>query len=352
MTAKNLTAHEIRAAAASVAGARGMGIATTASEAAPALLERAEVVLSTMLARAAGMEPSAPDQADERRYYAYAAMAAAYMAAIDELRAALGLETHAAIAAAAREVRNQAARDAAEIRATQEVAAQAKIAATEQAARTAACDAMTTLFVDGRGQRVAIADKTSYSEGRFSSLGGWNEGGDVIGRRMSMTAEDGRDVTGEVVVMPDGEFRLEQPYSRSYPNGGKSWHGGKLVTVDTTATSEWLPEGAVVPEWRSESRVACDWEAAYQARADEVMLADLEAMPEAWLQGRARLVEAFSADYSATYGGQNGRKYSVRTELRADLDEYQAVQRAADAEKSARMASSPFAALAALRRAA
>jgi len=349
MTSKNVAAREIRAAAASVVGARSMGITTAACEAAPALLARAEETLESMLARAAGMGPSAPSMSAEGRYTAAAYAAAAYAAAIDELRAALGLETHAAVAAAAREVRDQAARDSAEISAAEESSMQAAIDAANQAARTAACDAMSRLVVDGRGRRVCITSRSSYSEGRMSSLGGWNAGGDVMARGMVMTAEDGRDVTGEVVATVEGEFRLEQPYCRSYPNGGETWHGGGLVPVASTATSEWLPAGSRVPEWRSESRVAADWTAADLARADDAMITDLAAMPEAWLQERANLVAAFAGDPDSAYGGQSGRKYSVRSELRTDLVEYQAAQRAAEAEKSARVASSPFAALAALR---
>lgn len=94
------TAREIRAAAASVLGTRSAGITTPASEAAPALLERAEAVLAALEKRAADLEPSAPDQTWEARYYAAAAQATAYMEAIDELRAALGMETHAARLAA------------------------------------------------------------------------------------------------------------------------------------------------------------------------------------------------------------------------------------------------------------
>jgi hypothetical protein len=333
-----LSAKEIRAAAASVAGARGMGIETAASKAAPALLERAEAILKAMLARAASMEPSATDQAEERRYYAAASAAAAYSAAIDELRAALGLETRAEIAAREAAARKQAAREA----------AAAKAAA--QVARTAACDAMPTRVVDARGQRVFIADATTYGEGRFSSLGGWQDGGEVLSRRLVMTAEDGRDVTGEVVATPEGEFRLQQPESRTFPNGAVVWYDGKLVPVETTATSDWLPDGAVIPPRRDEFSVALDWEAAEQAKADEAMAAELRAMPDVWLMARASLVEAFKANPSARFGGQNGKKYSVRDQLRADLDEYRAAQCAAAAEQAARMAASPFAALAALRR--
>lgn len=337
-----LTATEIRAAALSVAGARGMGITTAASLAAPALLERAEAELSSMAARAASLGPSAPDQADERRYCAAASQAAAYLAAIDELRAALGLETHAARLAAEKAAKAATARADREQREADEAATQVR--------RTADCDTTEAQYgrvVDARGHRVAVVNRSSYSEGRMSSLGGWNAGGDLIGMSARMIAEDGRDVTGEIVATPDGEFRLEQPYSRSYPNGGETWHGGGLKPVVPTATSEWLPAGAVIPEYRSEWSVEAAWQAADQGKDDQAMLARLSAMAESWLQERATLVEKFTANPDATHGGWNGGKYSVRRDLMADLEAAEAAYLAEKAEKSARMAASPFAALAA-----
>ena len=157
------------------------------------------------------------------------------------------------------------------------------------------------------------------------------------------------DVTGEIVATQSGEFRLEHPYSRSYPNGGETWHGGKLVAVETTATSEWLPEGAIVPEYREGWSVAAAWQAADQHQADQAMLRRLASMSESWLADRTMLVEKFAANPDATHGGWNGGKYSVRRDLLADLEAAEAAQRAEKAEKAARMAASPFAALAALK---
>jgi hypothetical protein len=317
-----------------------MGITTAASEAAPALLEQAEQHLRVLRSRAADLEPSAPDLVRERRYYAAASKAAEYASAIDELRAALGLETHASAAAADREERAQAARAAAEAAASAEAAAQAASVAAEQAARTKACDDMQLQIVDSRGQRVFLVEEIAYSD----------DGEVVVRQSVRLIAEDGLDVTGEVVATPEGEFRLDQPYPVLHPSGGTIWYGARLVAVETTATSDWLPHGAVVPPYRSEYQVAQDWADAEQARADNDLLAALADMPEPWLRARANLVEAFASDPSARFGGQNGRKFSVREKLRSDLDEYQAVQRAAAAEEAARLASSPFAALAALRR--
>ena len=52
---------------------------------------------------------------------------------------------------------------------------------------------------------------------------------------------------------------------------------------------------------------------------------------------------------TASHGGWNGGKYSVRRDLLADLEAAEAAQQAEKAEKAARMAASPFAALAALK---
>ena len=78
-----ITAKEVRAAA-SVAGARGMGIETAASKAAPELLARAEAALRSMSARA---DNEAMSQSDTR----LAAKADALESAIRELRDALGV---------------------------------------------------------------------------------------------------------------------------------------------------------------------------------------------------------------------------------------------------------------------
>ncbi len=354
----NLTTKTIRATAASVAGARRMGIATAASEAAPALLERAEAVLAPMLAHAAGMEPSAPDETEELRYYAAAGQVVAYMAAIDELRAALGLETYAAIQARDKEALAESSRSAREQREAEEAAQEAdqaaKKAAADQASRSSECAATAAAhggaIVDGRGVRVALMQRSSHAETRMSSLG-WDDGGDLIENEARLIAEDGRDVTNEAVAIigHDGEFCLQQVYRRTYPNGGEGWYGGNLVACDPTATSEWLPNGVTMPEQRSEWSVAVAWVAADQHAADQALMARLSAMPEAWLAKRAMLVKSFIANPNATHGGWNGGDHSVRADLLAEVDEVDAAEKAEKAEKAARQAASPFAALAALK---
>ena len=80
----NITAKEVRAAASSVAGARGMGIETDASRAAPELLTRAEAALRAISGRA-------DDEAMSQSGGRLAAQADALESAIRELRDALGV---------------------------------------------------------------------------------------------------------------------------------------------------------------------------------------------------------------------------------------------------------------------
>ena len=79
-----VTAKEVRAAAASVVGARGMGIETAASLAAPELLARAEAALRSLSGRA---DDAAMSQSGGR----LAAQADALESAVRELREALGV---------------------------------------------------------------------------------------------------------------------------------------------------------------------------------------------------------------------------------------------------------------------
>ena len=79
-----VTAKEVRAAAASVAGARGMGIETAASLAAPELLARAEAALRSLSGRA-------DDEAISQSSGRLAAQADALESAVRELREALGV---------------------------------------------------------------------------------------------------------------------------------------------------------------------------------------------------------------------------------------------------------------------
>ena len=269
MTA-TLTAKTIRAAATSVAGARGMGIVTAASDAAPDLLERAEAVLSSMLARAAGMEPSSPNQDDERRYYAAASMADAYLAAVDDLRAALGLETHADRQARERADRNAAARAARDLREEEDaekVAAESVARADSEKARfandfAAAWPKTVRRFgkcYDRDGQRVALIVHVRYSEGRMSSLGGWNPGGDECGRSEELVSETGRALEGgEWVSVRDGGLRQVHGTSLSL--------AGVNCVPFTPATSDWLPSNPQPPVYRNDWDCQCAWDAAFEDR--------------------------------------------------------------------------------------
>ena len=87
---------EVLRAAASVRGARSLAVSTATSKAAPAVLLAAEAALQGMAAHAASLEPSAPSQSRELAWERACSAAADYQAAVDELRDALGLETHAA----------------------------------------------------------------------------------------------------------------------------------------------------------------------------------------------------------------------------------------------------------------
>lgn len=240
-----LTAKTIRAAAASVAGARNMGITTAASEAAPALLERAEAVLSAMIDRAAGMEPSAPDEADERRYYAAAGQTAAYMAAVDELRAALGLETHAATLAVEKAANAESARAAREQREADETAREEVDHAEREAAEKAQFSADFAAALpntvlrfgecyDQFGRRVALIVKIRYAEGRMSSLGGWNAGGDECGRSEMMVSETGR-------IIENGEWVSTRDNYERQAQGNYLAMAGCNCVAATSAGSDWLP---------------------------------------------------------------------------------------------------------------
>lgn len=263
-----LTAKEIRAAALSVAGARGMGIVTAASEAAPALLARAESVLAAMTARAANLEPSAPDQADERRYYAASGQAAAYMAAIDELRTALGMDTHSSMLEIEKTAKAESSRAAREQREADEAAREESDRAAREAAKNAqfAADFSAALpntvrrfgeCFDQFGQRVALIVKISYAEGRMSSLGGWNAGGDECGRSEMLVSETGRAVeNGEWVSTRDN-------YERQAQGGNHLGMAGCNCVDQTSAVSEWLPVEPTAKKYRSDWDCQSHWDDAF-----------------------------------------------------------------------------------------
>ena len=85
-----ITARDLRAAAASVRGARSAGITTAAAAAAPGLLAEAEKVLDRMIDRA---QISGGDYIAQAGRYSASASAApkalAYAEALEDLRAAL-----------------------------------------------------------------------------------------------------------------------------------------------------------------------------------------------------------------------------------------------------------------------
>lgn len=264
-----ITTKQIRAAAASVVGARSMGIETAASKVAPVLLAQAEAVLETLIARAAGVEPSAPDMPGEAAYGRAAGMASAFADAIDELRSALGLETRAEQqqrAAAARRAEQQQREAEATHSAEQEAAEHAALAAAEWVAEFE--DALPETIrrfgecVDARGLRVAMITRVRYAEGRMSSLGGWNPGGEVIGRSHVIAAEDGRILEqGEWVAVRDGgERRVE---------GATLALAGVMCVPPVSAVGDWLPAERTPVLYTSDWHAESVWADAQAARRAE-----------------------------------------------------------------------------------
>ena len=260
-----ITAKEVRAAAASVRGARSMGIETAASKAAPDLLARAEAALAAMFSRAAGMEPSAPDQASEAAYGAAFAKADALESAVAELRDALGIPAPAAPVveqAPAVELVEEAASAAAEsAAAAEELRLQRWDAAVQESPVMFAADGQRLAMVQTRAAR--------YGESRFSSLGGWNAGGELLAEaECELQTRSGRAVQrGEryVVLRRDGDAIDAVDYIDGRPAGAYG------MTPRYAATSEWLPDGAADPlsdyGLVRNPRYAGDWDCA-QAWAD------------------------------------------------------------------------------------
>ena len=212
-----ITAKEVRAAAASVAGARGMGIETAASRAAPELLARAEAAMRAMSARA---DNEAMSQSGGR----LAAQADALESAIRELRDALGVAAEeSATHAAGSQAEPQPEEDGIEV--------DFEPAWEETCRKYGEC-------YDFAGRRVAIFIFTRYDEGRMSSLGGWNAGGSVIGHSWVAATEDGRELEeGERVSVRGSSVEREL-------RGGRLDMAGVMGVAQTSATSEWLPYGA------------------------------------------------------------------------------------------------------------
>lgn len=267
-----ITAKEVRTAAASVAGARGMGIETAASRAAPELLARAEAAMRAMSARA---DNEAMSQSGGR----LAAQADALESAIRELRDALGVAAEeSATHAAGSQAEPQPEEDGIEV--------DFEPAWEETCRKYGEC-------YDFAGRRVAIFIFTRYDEGRMSSLGGWNAGGSVAGQSWVAATEDGRELEeGERVSVRGSSVEREL-------RGGRLDMAGVMGVAQTSATSEWLPAGAAAapivvfggqeaspsPAYQGDWDCASAWDAAEREAAKapvehprEWTLADLAAL--------------------------------------------------------------------------
>ena len=232
-----ITAKEVRAAAASVAGARGMGIETTASKAAPEILARAEAALRAISGRA---DDEAMSQSGSR----LAAQADALESAVRELREALGLaEDVPAIA----EIQPPAEPQPEE----------AGVEVDFEPAWEAACRMYGECY-DQNGRRVAMFVFRHEYDGRMSSLGGWNPGGSAP-ETVIFAAEDGRELA-------DGErVSVRETSAERVLQRGRLNLAGVMCIPKTSATSEWVPPGAALPREPWESHPAPiyrgDWDA-------------------------------------------------------------------------------------------
>lgn len=248
-----ITAKEVRAAASSVAGARGMGIETDASRAAPELLARAEAALRAISGRA-------DDEAMSQSGGRLAAQADALESAIRELRDALGVAAEeSATSAAGSPVEPQPEESGVEV--------DFEPAWEETCRKYGEC-------YDFAGRRVAIFIFTRHDEGRMSSLGGWNAGGSVVGQSWVAATEDGRELDeGERVSVRGSSVERQL-------RGGRLDLAGVMGVAQTSATSEWLPHGAAEapivvfggagvspnPIYQGDWDCTAAWEAAFEDR--------------------------------------------------------------------------------------
>ena len=247
-----ITAKEVRTAAASVAGARGMGIETAASKAAPELLARAEAALRAMSGRA---DNEAISQSAGR----VAAQADALESAIRELRDALGVAAE-----------ESAPADGSQAEPKPE---EAGVEVDFEPAWEETCRKYGECY-DFAGRRVAIFIFTRYDEGRMSSLGGWNAGGSVIGQSWVAATEDGRELEeGERVSVRGSSVERQL-------RGGRLDMAGVMGVAQTSATSEWLPLDAAKapivvfggagmsksPAYQGDWDCSNIWEAAFEDR--------------------------------------------------------------------------------------
>lgn len=246
-----ITAKEVRAAAASVAGARGMGIETAASKAAPELLARAEAVLRAISGRA---DDAAMSQSGGR----LAAQADALESAVRELRDALGVSAEAPeIAASEPPVGPQ----------PEEGGVQVDF----EPAWEVACRMYGECY-DEHGQRVGMFVFRNEYDGRMSSLGGWNPGGPAP-ETVMFVAEDGRR------LCENERVSVRETSAERELRSGRLDMAGVMGVAQTSATSEWLPVGAAAapivvfgqetspnPAYQGDWDCASAWDAAFADR--------------------------------------------------------------------------------------
>lgn len=238
-----ITAKEVRAAAASVAGARGMGIETAASLAAPELLACAEAALRSLSGRA-------DDEAVSQSGGRLAAQADALESAVRELRDALGVaEDVPAIA----EIQPPAEPQPEETGAPEETGVPVGFEAAWEAASR-----MYGECYDQHGRRVAMFVFRREYDGRMSSLGGWNPGGSAPETVMFVTEGGG-------VLTEDERVSVRETSAERVLQRGRLNLAGVMYIPKTSATSEWVPPGAALPLGPWESHPAPiysgDWDA-------------------------------------------------------------------------------------------
>lgn len=201
--------------------------------------------------------------------------------------------------------------------------------------------------ISSRGFRVALVEGERWTPASIA------RSGEVIQSRLlerfaALIDERGDDVSDEPVVIlgREGEWVLTTAW---WALKNPSVRYGFLSRLEQpTATSEWLPEGCRIPARKNEWEVRCDWEAAFQARADEELARRLEEMPASWREEREELIQLFLEDPSARLGRRRNGEW-VRDLLLEDIERHEREMAALRAYEEARRANSPFAVLAKLK---
>jgi hypothetical protein len=134
--------------------------------------------------------------------------------------------------------------------AAKEAAAAARKAETEaaeaarvKAQRESAWDhAESPIYLGEDGRLYKEIVRTRLAEGRFSSLGGWNPGGDEIGRSVTLETRDGEEFAGAWMIARGGSMEL------FVAPGHMPRAAGCNGIPETSATSDWIPPGAAEPK--------------------------------------------------------------------------------------------------------